>query len=137
VCAATSPPVTFALGAEGTLPDVPRLDLAVADPLPDLGLPPEAAQAGSALFHRYCMFCHGIDAITAGVVPDLRYSTAETHAHFADIVVGGTRAHMGMASFADKLDADDVRAIQAYVIRRAKETKQADEAAAAPRASSP
>jgi quinohemoprotein ethanol dehydrogenase len=72
------------------------------------------------------MFCHGIDAVTAGVVPDLRYSSLETHAHFADIVLGGTRQHLGMASFADKLDADDVRAIQAYVIRRAQETKAAE-----------
>jgi hypothetical protein len=37
---------------------------------------------------------------------------------------------MGMASFADKLDADDVKAIQAYVIRRARETKHAENAAA-------
>jgi quinohemoprotein ethanol dehydrogenase len=117
---------SFALGATGTLPEVPLRDLAVADGLPELDVPLGAAQAGSALFHRYCMFCHGIDAVTAGVVPDLRYSSLETHAHFADIVLGGTRQHLGMASFADKLDADDVRAIQAYVIRRAQETKAAE-----------
>ncbi|MGH7286972.1 MAG: hypothetical protein ACREI8_03020 [Myxococcota bacterium] len=31
-------------------------------------------------------------AITAGVLPDLRYASLDTHAHFADIVLGGTRA---------------------------------------------
>jgi mono/diheme cytochrome c family protein len=125
---------TFALGASGKLPEIPLRTLEVADPLPELDVPPGAAEAGSALFHRYCLFCHGIDAVTAGVVPDLRYASLDTHAHFADIVLGGTRAHMGMASFADKLSADDVKSIHAYVIRRARETKAADAAA---RASTP
>jgi len=120
---------TFALGASGTLPEIPLRNLEIADPLPELDVPPAAADAGSALFQRYCLACHGIDAVTSGVVPDLRYASLDTHAHFADIVIGGTRAHMGMASFADLLDADDVRAIQAYVIRRARETKQAESAA--------
>jgi hypothetical protein len=34
-----------------------------------------------------------------------------------------------MASFADLLSADDVNAIHAYVIQRARETKQAESAA--------
>jgi len=114
---------TFALGATATLPDVPRRKLEIADPLPDLGLPPEAAGRGSALFQRYCLMCHGVLAIGAGVNPDLRYASAETHANFDAIVLGGVRAHKGMASFADLLSADDVRSIHAYVIRRARETK--------------
>jgi quinohemoprotein ethanol dehydrogenase len=117
---------TFALGATGKLPEVPLRRLEVADPLPDLDLPLGTAEAGSALFHRYCLQCHGILAVSAGVVPDLRYSSRETHASFTDIVLGGTRAHAGMASFADLLDQGDVRAIQAYVIRRARETKQSE-----------
>jgi quinohemoprotein ethanol dehydrogenase len=67
------------------------------------------------------------------VVADLRYASLETHAQFADIVLGGIRIHAGMASFADLLDFDQVRAIQAYVIRRARETKaEQSEAAAKP-----
>ena len=66
---------------------------------------------------------------SAGVVPDLRYASAETHANFAAIVLGGMRVHAGMASFADLLKPDDVHAIQAYVIQRARETKQAENAA--------
>jgi quinohemoprotein ethanol dehydrogenase len=70
-------------------------------------------------------------AVTSGVVPDLRYASRETHASFNDIVLGGTRAHNGMASFADLLKADDVNAIHSYVIERARETKQAEADAAA------
>jgi quinohemoprotein ethanol dehydrogenase len=115
---------TFALGATGSLPEVPLRKLEVADPLPEIDAPPGAADAGAALFARYCLMCHGVEAVTAGVVPDLRYASRETHADFADIVLGGIRAHAGMASFADLLGADDVRAIQAYVLRRARETKE-------------
>ena len=122
---------TFALGASGKLPEIPLRNLVIADPLPVLELKPGAADAGSALFQRYCLACHGVEAVTSGVVPDLRYASLDTHAHFADIVLGGIRAHMGMASFADLLNADDVRAIQAYVIRRARETKQAEGAGSA------
>jgi len=117
---------TFALGANGTLPEIPLRKLEIADPLPELGLPPGAADRGSALFQRYCLMCHGVLAVTSGVIPDLRYSLPETHASFNDIVLGGTRAHKGMAIFADLLGADDVRAIHAYVIQRARETKQAE-----------
>ncbi len=125
---------TFALDAKGTLPEIPRRKLEIADPLPELDAPPGAADAGSAHFQRYCLPCHGIDAIGSGVLPDLRYASPETHAQFADIVLGGIRAHKGMASFADVLDRDEVLAIQAYVIRRAEETKAAEAAggAAAP-----
>jgi quinohemoprotein ethanol dehydrogenase len=114
---------TFAVGATEPLPEIPRLQLAIADPLPELDAPPGAADAGESHFQRYCLPCHGIDAVTSGVVPDLRYASLETHAQFADIVLGGIRAHMGMASFADVLDRDEVLAIQAYVIQRARETK--------------
>jgi quinohemoprotein ethanol dehydrogenase len=120
---------TFALGAKGALPVIPPRVLTIADPLPELDVPPGAAEAGSALFHRYCLMCHGVLAISAGVVPDLRYASPETHASFAAIVLGGARGHKGMASFADLLSADDVNAIHAYVIQRARETKQAESAA--------
>ena len=122
---------TFALGATGTLPEIPALERQIADPLPELDAPPDAATVGSALFSRYCLMCHGVLAISAGVVPDLRYASPDTHAHFNDIVRGGVRAHKGMASFADLLSAEDATAIHAYVIERARETQQAESAAGA------
>jgi quinohemoprotein ethanol dehydrogenase len=120
---------TFALGAKGVLPEIPLRNLEIADPLPELEAPPGAEAAGSALFHRYCLMCHGVMAVTSGVVPDLRYASRETHANFAAIVLGGTRVHAGMANFRDLLGADDVLAIHAYVIQRARETKQAENTA--------
>ena len=43
----------------------------------------------------------------------------ETHAAFETIVLGGTLAANGMASFADVLDASDTERIRQYIISRA------------------
>ena len=58
--------------------------------------------------------------MTSGVVPDLRFASLEVHDQFSDIVLGGTRQHKGMASFADALSLDEVRFVHAYVIEQAK-----------------
>jgi len=52
---------------------------------------------------------------------DLRYMSSETRAQFNDIVLGGTRADKGMASFKDLLTESQVEAINAYLIARANE----------------
>ena len=56
-----------------------------------------------------------------GGVKDLRWMTAETHAAFNDILLRGTRADKGMASFADVLTPSQVEAIHAYLIARGNE----------------
>jgi quinohemoprotein ethanol dehydrogenase len=44
-----------------------------------------------------------------------------THAAFLDIVLGGTRAQNGMASFADVLSHEEAEAIHHYLISRARD----------------
>jgi quinohemoprotein ethanol dehydrogenase len=56
-----------------------------------------------------------------GGMKDLRWMTTETRAAFLDIVLRGSRAELGMASFADVLDEPQARAIHAYLIARANE----------------
>jgi mono/diheme cytochrome c family protein len=80
---------------------------------------------GGLLFHEWCAVCHGLKAVAGGVVPDLRKATAETHASFAEIVLGGVREAKGMPSFADVLKPEDARLIQAYVVARALEAQPA------------
>jgi quinohemoprotein ethanol dehydrogenase len=60
--------------------------------------------------------CHGFRVIGGGVIPDLRYLTPEKHAIFAQIVGEGLLEPAGMPSFADRLSAEDIEAIHAYVI---------------------
>jgi mono/diheme cytochrome c family protein len=43
------------------------------------------------------------------------------HEQFEAIVLGGARASLGMPPFKDLLKPDQVKAIQAYVLSRAKE----------------
>ncbi|MBO0749454.1 MAG: hypothetical protein J2O44_03350, partial [Porphyrobacter sp.] len=54
-----------------------------------------------------------------GGVKDLRHMSAQTHADFLAIVLGGKRAANGMASFADILTSDQAEAIHQYLIARA------------------
>jgi PQQ-dependent dehydrogenase (methanol/ethanol family) len=112
--------VTFALGGGATL--TPRAYGHTEPPTPaiEMNASPETIVQGAILYGQYCIGCHGADAV-AGIVPDLRYATAEVHGQIEDIVLGGARAALGMPSFGDKLDAEQLRAIQAYVLAQAAE----------------
>ncbi len=109
--------LVFKLGGTAQLPPLPE-----APPLeePPMSFAPESViQAGAALYAQHCALCHGAQA--RGGIRDLRYMTGASHREFADILLRGTRASAGMASFADLLSPQDVAAIHAYVIARAHE----------------
>lgn len=82
---------------------------------------PQVVHQGGLLFNSHCASCHGVNAV-AGPVPDLRYASKETLEGIEDIVLGGSRASGGMPSFQKILNAMQVRAIQAYIVSRARES---------------
>ncbi|HKY91556.1 MAG TPA: PQQ-dependent dehydrogenase, methanol/ethanol family [Nevskiaceae bacterium] len=86
---------------------------------------PESIARGTELFTRHCNICHKNSA-AAGTVPDLRRISAQTHAQFEDIVLGGTRASRGMGSFAGVLSREDVDAIRAAMISDAWKAYEAE-----------
>jgi quinohemoprotein ethanol dehydrogenase len=108
--------LAFKLGGTAKLP-----------PVPDRGPPTPPAQTasketiakGEAIYRGTCRLCHGLDVVSGGMTPDLRYMTTETHKAFKDIVLYGARAKDGMAPFADMLTPEDADAIHAYIIDRA------------------
>jgi quinohemoprotein ethanol dehydrogenase len=109
--------LAFKLGGSAELPPVSDR----SPPLP----PASSASAeiiaqGAALFRSNCRICHGTDAISGGMTPDLRYLSPETHAAFADIVLYGARAHRGMPPFAGTLAETDIEAIHGYLIDKAR-----------------
>jgi quinohemoprotein ethanol dehydrogenase len=110
--------LTFALDGKATLTPTPYGHSEPPVPAIKLDTTAAAVREGQLLYRTYCRFCHGLNAI-AGPVPDLRYATAEVHSQFESIVLGGARKALGMPSFGDKLNASQVRAIQAYVLSRA------------------
>jgi PQQ-dependent dehydrogenase (methanol/ethanol family) len=114
--------LVFALDHDAPLPDpIPPLP-----PIPEPTFEVEATAAdieeGDRLFADNCLGCHGIDAVSGGITPDLRRTSAEVHGQMVEIVLGGIRAPLGMPSFDDRLDEDDVRLIQAYILHRARES---------------
>ena len=108
--------LAYALGGSASPPPAPP----APGPVPEPAVRSQASAAevehGGLLYARFCLGCHGPFAIGGGSLPDLRYSSAETHARFGDIVAGGALADLGMPSFGDRLTPDDARAIEAYVI---------------------
>ena len=72
---------------------------------------------GETLYMRHCVRCHYMAERT--LLPDLRRLTPAKHAAFADIVLRGVLAPLGMGRFDDVLSAEDARAIQTYVIDEA------------------
>jgi quinohemoprotein ethanol dehydrogenase len=124
--------LTFVLDGKATLkappyghPQPPPVPAVAAD------TSPKVIHQGELLYGAHCRVCHGVKAV-AGPLPDLRYASRETLEGIEAIVLGGTRANAGMPSFQKILDAGQVRAIQAYVVSRARESAKPPEATRMP-----
>ena len=125
--------LTYKLGGKAPLPPSEPLDVSPPPPPPiTVKASRQELRQGGLLFHEWCAVCHGLKAVSGGVVPDLRKANAATHASFADIVIGGTREQKGMPSFADVLRPEDARLIQAYVVSRALEAQPGQRAQTPP-----
>ena len=72
--------------------------------------------AGKGLYYDRCVACHGMNVAGGGVLPDLRYATAETHASWDAIVLGGSRRDKGMPAFGGIFSKEDSDAVHAFVI---------------------
>jgi quinohemoprotein ethanol dehydrogenase len=112
--------LVFALDGTATLPDpMPALG-PIEAPTFELTATEADVAAGASLYDDTCISCHGQDAVSGGIVPDLRRASAVVHGQFADIVLDGLRAPLGMPAFDDLLNEEEVRQIQAYVLARAR-----------------
>jgi quinohemoprotein ethanol dehydrogenase len=108
--------LAFKLGGTATLPDTPAPEIVT---FPELSADEETLAEGALRYDTVCRTCHGFDVVSGGMIPDLRYMSAKTHLEFAGIVLGGSRAEQGMASFADLLTPDETDAIYAYIVGEA------------------
>ncbi len=78
------------------------------------------ALAGALQYGSFCSVCHGPVAMSAGSIPDLRYSaTLLSQDTFLSIVLDGLLADRGMVGFAADMGAQDVENIRAYLLQRA------------------
>ncbi|GAB3275435.1 PQQ-dependent dehydrogenase, methanol/ethanol family [Parahaliea aestuarii] len=81
-------------------------------------------ERGHALYMSSCHMCHGDRAVSASVIPDLRFMSAETREQFLPIVLGGLRHQKGMVGFADSLDMEQAMAIYNYLEKRAEDAAE-------------
>ena len=116
--------LTFALDGDATLRVRPFGH--TQPPVPPLPVDASAAtiRQGHQLYAGHCFGCHGVNAV-AGSLPDLRYLSAAVHAQFESIVLGGALEAQGMPGFGDLLNAEQVKAIQQYVLSQAHEAADA------------
>lgn len=122
--------VTFKVGADGTIPDI---EVAMIDATPKTEEFGTEAQLTTGLvqYARNCTVCHGPFAVSAGVLPDLRWSSyASSEEAWKGVLIDGNLQSIGMVSFADVLSEEEVEAIRAYVIQQAHNTDGIDDAIA-------
>ena len=113
--------LAFKLHATLKLPESPPLPIPSAPPK-EIGNEQQIA-AGNSLFERNCSGCHGIKAVSGGVLPDLRHSAfIADEAAWSGILLGGALQDKGMVSFALVLSKEDAEAIRIYLIHRANES---------------
>lgn len=111
--------VTFKLGGTATIaePAIPKIQkVAKAEAFGD----EKSVLNGTVAYSKNCLVCHGVLAISSGVLPDLRWSaiTASPEA-WASVVLEGALAANGMVSFAHVLSPQDAEDIRAYVLTQA------------------
>jgi quinohemoprotein ethanol dehydrogenase len=119
--------LVFKLGGTASLPPVQAVRQPAFTP-PRSTASRENIEKGRGMYQRFCSTCHGDVAFSGGVLPDLRHSSTLSSNQWFDIVLGGMLKSNGMVSFSKELSRDDAGAIRAYVIFRANESLQQEEA---------
>ena len=110
--------LVYKIGGTATLPEQPKLVKQAPKPPAQTGTAEQIANGG-ALYDEFCQFCHGLHAVSGGVIPDLRHMTEASHQSFMGIVYGGMLKDKGMAAFNDHLTVQEVQDIHHYLIQRA------------------
>jgi quinohemoprotein ethanol dehydrogenase len=118
--------LVYKLGGTAALPEAAPVPPPVLNPPPAFGTPQTIAH-GQQLYGRFCSTCHGIDGLSRGLFPDLRYAGALGSAEgFKAIVIDGALKANGMVSFKEALtEAGDPEAIRAYLVSRSIAAKNA------------
>jgi quinohemoprotein ethanol dehydrogenase len=111
--------VAFSLDGDTALPEQPPPASAQPIEMPQFELDAAMAEQGAYEYAVRCMVCHGFDAISPGMAPDLRASPilASTEA-FADVVRAGSRQLNGMPIY-EHLSDEQLLQIRHYVRREA------------------
>lgn len=120
--------LVFKLGASGELPGMKATPQLVLDPPAPAGTPQQVALGGK-LYANSCSVCHGVSAVAGALNPDLRHSsTLGKPDIWQQVVHDGILAENGMVAWKDQFSAEEIEAIRIYVLKRANEDKELEEA---------
>lgn len=112
--------LTFALGGTAKLPP-PQVVEALIPEAPKQFAGEETIALGQHLYDTTCMVCHGLNAESDGMFPDLRHSaTIGQQSAWKNVVWDGALQAYGMASFERNYTLGQLEALRAYVISRAR-----------------
>ncbi|MEM1152969.1 MAG: PQQ-dependent dehydrogenase, methanol/ethanol family [Pseudomonadota bacterium] len=119
--------LTFKLGGKEALPAIdwePRVVFNPPEPTAD----EDTIAQGFRLYQDTCMGCHGLNAISGLIIPDLRGSGFLHSQEAWDTVVReGALAEQGMPNLAEWISPEQSEAIRAYIIQEAHRGKLAQE----------
>jgi len=111
--------VAFGLDGDIELPSQPPAEEAAPIEMPQFEIDEQLADEGANEYGMRCTVCHGFDAISPGMAPDLRASPIlASAAAFADVVRNGSRQANGMPVYAH-LDDEQLSMIRHYLRREA------------------
>ncbi len=110
--------LVFKLGGKDSLPPLPEKAQVVSRIPKPVDASATDLAAGQQLFGSYCSVCHGVGAVSGGLIPDLRKSDEARRSLFQQIVLDGVLKPLGMPSFKDALEPADVEKIKQYVMSR-------------------
>jgi quinohemoprotein ethanol dehydrogenase len=113
--------VTYKLGAKGKLPPAKQAPAALP-PLQKVAATADQLKTARTMFNGFCGSCHGLNAVSGGVYPDLRYMTAKKHEQYKG-VLSGSKLNRGMPNFSGVLKPEDMDLIRQYIIKRAHDLK--------------
>jgi PQQ-dependent dehydrogenase (methanol/ethanol family) len=122
--------LTFKLGAKGSLPEVDWVKRVEFNP-PAQMASAETIRHGYGVFQDICMGCHGLNAVSGMLIPDLRGSGyLHNQVAWDSVVRDGALRKNGMAAFAEQISAEESVAIRAYIIQQAERGLALSQAAA-------
>ena len=117
--------LTYKIGGSATVPSASMTVKTVGD-LPEIDATADDVARGRALFSERCSWCHGVNAVGTGSVPDLRYTKKETHESWNAIVLDGAYFSKGMPKFGEVLTKEQAEMIQAFVVDQSRQLRDAE-----------
>jgi PQQ-dependent dehydrogenase (methanol/ethanol family) len=108
--------LVFALGGKAMIPAPTTAARERPASIPVPQAPTRTVVLGAVTYARRCSMCHGAEAASGGLAPDLRYSQPATFDRYDQIVMGGALATRGMPSFAGFINEAELAAIKTYVL---------------------